>query len=172
MTSIQRPSRTARTLFRLRDLLAVPTGVGAAARAAVLAGLCLTAIVALQSATGIGHLASSLGSTVIVAFLLPDSAFARPRVILAGHAVSSLTGWAVAALLGPSPWAAALAVGLSIVVMQALHCMQPPAGGDPILIVGADPATAVASVAIGAVVVAAAAWLYRFGRGSVRASGS
>lgn len=132
-------------------------------RAGAIASVTLAAIVAIGEASGVAFLASSLGSTVIVAYVFPESPFARPRTILAGHAVATLVGLAVALALGPSPYGAALAVGLSIAAMQATRTMQPPAGGDPILVAagGADPVVAAVSVMVGAVVVAAGAWAWR-----------
>lgn len=141
-------------------------------RAAAIAAATLAVIVAVGEASGVAFLASSLGSTVIVAYVFPESPFARPRTILAGHAVATLVGLAVALVIGPSPYGAALAVGLSIAAMQATRTMQPPAGGDPILVAagGADPAVAAGSVMIGAMVVAAGAWAWRRGGSGARGS--
>ena len=126
-----------------------------AIQAACLASLVLAAIAALGLGQGVFHLASSLGSTVIVAYVFPDSPFARLRSIVGGHIVASLIGLVTAALFGESPFAAALAVGVSIVAMHLLRVMQPPAGGDPILIVlDGQPFASFVAVATGSVLIA------------------
>jgi CBS-domain-containing membrane protein len=129
------------------------------ARSAAIATLVLTVIAALERASEVVYLASSLGSTVIVAYVFPESPFARWHRILAGHAVSCLVGALAVAAFGPGPYVAAAAVGVAILAMQATRSMQPPAGGDPILIASGsgDPATAAVSILAGALVVAAGA---------------
>ena len=69
---------------------------------------------------------------------LPDAAPARPRALVGGHLVSTLVGYGVLLVCGPSPVAAALATGLSVGAMLATRTMHPPAGINPFLIVNDD----------------------------------
>ena len=132
-------------------------------RAGLAAGLTLAVIAALGEATGNALLASSLGSTAVVAFVLPESKFARPRNIVFGHLISSSIGLASVGLFGPSPIIAALAVGVCIVAMRVTRTMQPPAGADPIVIAATGPGWdfLVVPILVGALAVAAGAALYR-----------
>lgn len=66
---------------------------------------------------------------------LPDGAPARPRALIGGHLVSTLVGYAILFVAGPSPVAAAIATGLAVAAMLATRTMHPPAGIDPFLIV-------------------------------------
>lgn len=133
------------------------------ARAAAIATVTLLLIAAIENSTQAIIVASSLGSTVIVAYVFPESPFARWHTILGGHAVASLVGYAAATLFGPSPYVAALGVGAAILAMQLTRTMQPPAGGDPVLIASgsADPMVAAVSILAGALVIAAGSVLWR-----------
>jgi CBS-domain-containing membrane protein len=53
--------------------------------------------------------------------------------------MATATGLAVATLLGASPFARALAVGLSITLMLATRTTHAPAGFDPLLVMLATP---------------------------------
>ena len=65
----------------------------------------------------------------------PDVEPAQPRALVGGHVVATLVGLAMVKLTGPSPWAAALAVGLAILAMYLTGTFHPPAGIDPLLVV-------------------------------------
>jgi CBS-domain-containing membrane protein len=54
--------------------------------------------------------------------------------LIGGHLVSAAVGLAVVALLGPGPWAAALAVGLAMLAMNLTGTFHPPAGIDPLVV--------------------------------------
>jgi CBS-domain-containing membrane protein len=90
----------------------------------------------------------------------PEAPPAQPRALIGGHLVSALVGLLVLAVIGPQPWAAAMAVGLAIVAMHATRTFHPPAGINPLLIVtGAMPWTfLVVPVGAGALLLAAFAW--------------
>jgi CBS-domain-containing membrane protein len=66
---------------------------------------------------------------------LPKAEPSRPRALIGGHVVATLTGYAVLLTLGASPEAAALATGLSVVMMLLTRTMHPPAAVDPFLVV-------------------------------------
>lgn len=110
-------------------------------------------------------------TSIVLVLCLPDGAPARPRALIGGHFVASLSGYAVLFAFGSSPATIALAVGLSAGVMHLTRTMHPPAGIDPLLIVhqqlGLDFLGFV--VVPGALTLAAFAALWtRLGRSSAR----
>jgi CBS-domain-containing membrane protein len=60
---------------------------------------------------------------------------AQPRALIGGHLLATLVGLLVVKVTGPQPWAAAMAVGLSIIAMHATRTFHPPAGIDPLVVV-------------------------------------
>ena len=84
----------------------------------------------------------SIGSTVFIVFIIPDSVAATPRRVVGGHVVAIICGSALALLL-QAPFldtfaehhgyvrdvAAAIAVGLSIMLMVFTNTEHPPAAG-------------------------------------------
>jgi CBS-domain-containing membrane protein len=56
---------------------------------------------------------------------------AQPRALIGGHVVATLVGLAVLQLTGPSPWAAAAAVGLAVLAIYVTGTFHPPAGINP-----------------------------------------
>ncbi len=84
----------------------------------------------------------AVGSTVFIVFIIPDSVAATPRRVIGGHVVSVIFGSAFAfMLLIPGlealaegedyirVFAAALAVGVSMLVMVLTNTEHPPAAG-------------------------------------------
>ncbi|UDF02723.1 HPP family protein [Asticcacaulis sp. AND118] len=65
----------------------------------------------------------------------PSSDSAQPRALIGGHVVSALAGYAVLWLCGSGEWAAALSVGLAVVLMLRLKVFHPPAAVDAFLVV-------------------------------------
>jgi CBS-domain-containing membrane protein len=55
--------------------------------------------------------------------------------LLGGHLLSTFVGLLIVKLCGPMPWAAALAVGLAMIVMHLTGTFHPPAGIDPLVVV-------------------------------------
>lgn len=76
-----------------------------------------------------------LGASCFIAFVIPDSAFARPRSIIGGHVVASLIGVGSVQLFGTVWWGGAVAVGSAILLMQVLRMLHPPAAANPLLII-------------------------------------
>ena len=68
----------------------------------------------------------------------PSSEPARPKALIGGHLVSAVAGYIVLWLCGSAEWAAALGVGLSIVLMMRFKVFHPPAAVDAFLIVKQD----------------------------------
>jgi len=92
----------------------------------------------------------------------PDVEPAQPRALIGGHVVTALVGFAVLKLTGPQAWAAAAAVGLSILAMYLTGTFHPPAGINPLLVVSGNlPATfLLAPVLAGAVLLTAFALVW------------
>jgi CBS-domain-containing membrane protein len=80
------------------------------------------------------------------------------------------SGLVTVTLVGPQPWAAALAVGLAMIAMHATDSFHPPAGINPLLIVVNDRSWSflVIPVAVGVAILFAFAFLWHntFRRGS------
>lgn len=104
-----------------------------------LIGLVAISVVAgLAASSGIPLILGSFGATcVILGF--PDSPFAQPRNVIAGHVVSSAIGMACLSAFGPQWWSMALAVALAIAAMHAGRVVHPPAGSNPVIVMLARP---------------------------------
>ncbi len=89
----------------------------------------------LSSATNTLFLMPPFGATSVIAFVIPDSAFAQPSNIIMGHLLSSTVGIACSAFFGNIWWACAIAVGCSTALMQLTRTLHPPAAADPVLII-------------------------------------
>jgi CBS-domain-containing membrane protein len=91
-----------------------------------------------------------------------ESKQARPRNIVGGHILSTLSGLGVLVLFGDNPWFAALAVGLSIAAMQLTDTLHPPAGINALLMVTANVSWkfVLVPVTAGALLLVAFAYLY------------
>jgi CBS-domain-containing membrane protein len=74
-------------------------------------------------------------TSIVLVIGTPEAAPAQPRALVGGHLIATLVGLVVVKLAGPSPLAAALAVGLAIAAMQATGTFHPPAGIDALIVV-------------------------------------
>ena len=77
-------------------------------------------------------------TSIVLVIGSPDVEPAQPRALIGGHVVSALVGFAVLKLTGPQGWAAAAAVGLSILAMYVTGTFHPPAGINPLLVVSGN----------------------------------
>ena len=104
-------------------------------------------------------------TSIVLVIGSPGVAPAQPRALIGGHVVSALVGLAVLKLTGPQAWAAAAAVGLSILAMYVTGTFHPPAGINPLLVVSGNlPWTfLLAPVLAGAVLLTAFAYLWHRG---------
>jgi CBS-domain-containing membrane protein len=101
-------------------------------------------------------------TSIVLVMGTPDAEPAQPRALVGGHLVSALVGLLTLSVIGPSPWAAALAVGLAMAAMHATRTFHPPAGIDPLIVVAQDMPWSflLAPVAAGALMLLAFAWLW------------
>lgn len=100
-------------------------------------------------------LIAPFGASCVLVFALPQSPLAQPRNLIGGHAVATIAGLVVQALLGATPLGFALGVGLAITSMILTKTVHPPAGADPIVVLLASASWSflVAPVLIGATVI-------------------
>src|SRR5260221_7438720 len=101
-------------------------------------------------------------TSIVLVMGSPDVEPAQPRALIGGHLVTAVVGFAVLKLTGPQAWAAAAAVGLSILAMYVTGTFHPPAGINPLLGVSGNlPWTFLfAPVLAGAVLVTAFAYVW------------
>lgn len=102
-------------------------------------------IAAIAGMLAVGYLAyvsgqplllAPLGSTSVLLFAQPSSPMAQPINVMMGFLVGAVVCEAVFFLL-PGTWlAAAVSVGIAIVLMRAFRVTHPPAGALPILAFG------------------------------------
>ncbi len=102
-----------------------------------LLGVLVVAVVSLavSSGTTAGLMTASMGASAVLLFVVPHGALSQPWPVVGGHVVSAAVGvacqqWLPAGLLTP-----ALAVALSIVLMQYLRCVHPPGGATALMAV-------------------------------------
>jgi CBS-domain-containing membrane protein len=96
------------------------------------------AILAMHFLAGYEHVPLMLvpfATSIVLVLGTPEAEPAQPRALVGGHLISTLVGLAVSYTFGPSPWAAATAVGLAMVAMYFARAFHPPAGIDPLIIV-------------------------------------
>lgn len=107
-------------------------------------------------------MAVPFATSIVLVLGSPEVEAAQPRALIGGHLISTVVGLVVLSLAGPTPWAAALAVGLAMVAMHATRTFHPPAGIDPLLVVvNAMPWTfLLVPVAAGALALAAFAYAW------------
>lgn len=78
-------------------------------------------------------LIGSFGASSVLIYGVVNSPLAQPRNLIGGHVLSAIIGVTVAYLV-PVPWlAAALAVSISIVVMQVTRTLHPPGGATALI---------------------------------------
>lgn len=113
-------------------------------------------------------MAIPFATSIVLVLGSPQVEPAQPRALIGGHLVSTAVGLAVVALLGPGPWAAAIAVGLAMLAMNVTGTFHPPAGIDPLVVAvhGMPWSFLLVPVAAGAVLLAlfAFAWHNLFRR--------
>lgn len=145
----------------LRALRPVPVPADGRERLRVVAGATLGILLAalLSPLAGASPwLVAPMGATAVLVFAVPASPMAQPWAVVAGNTLSALVGVACVLWLGPTPWAAALAVGAAIALMLALRCLHPPGGASALLVVlsgVSDPAFAWNPVLINALLMVA-----------------
>lgn len=75
------------------------------------------------------------GASCVLLFVTPMSPFSQPRNILGGYLTAATIGLVALYTLGDSLFVLSFAVGITIVVMQLLRVVHPPAGATPLIII-------------------------------------
>jgi CBS domain-containing membrane protein len=84
-------------------------------------------------------LVGSFGATSVLIYGVINSPLAQPRNLIGGHLFSAFIGVTVAMLIKEVWLAAAVAVSLSIVVMQITKTLRPPGGATALIaIIGSE----------------------------------
>lgn len=123
------------------------------------------AIAAMELLSARGHLplfAVPFATSIVLVMGSPEVDAAQPRALIGGHLVATMVGLLVVHIAGPGPWAAAVAVGLSLIAMHATGTFHPPAGIDPLVVVvnGMPLSFLIVPVATGACLLALFAFLW------------
>lgn len=109
--------------------------------AAALAGMALLGL-ALRYLPGPGYptsMLASMAAAAVLLFAVPHSPMAQPWPLLAGNLLSGLVGWACAALIADPVWAAAMAVGASMLAMHLTRSLHPPGAATAMVMVLNSP---------------------------------
>ncbi|RAK58105.1 HPP family protein [Phenylobacterium deserti] len=100
--------------------------------AGALLGIAATGLLARALAGGGPHLSPLLippiGASAVLVFAVPASPLAQPRCVIGGNILSAVVGVTCALLLPQPALAAAVAVGMAILLMSLLGCLHPPGG--------------------------------------------
>ena len=120
-------ARTWRWLERHRAVHGVVAGCGGA--------LAIFAMEWASRASGTPLGAIPFATSIVLVMGSPEADPAQPRALVGGHLVAALVGLVIVKLVGPNPWAAALAVGLAMMAMHLTGTFHPPAGINPLLVV-------------------------------------
>jgi len=85
-------------------------------------------------------LVASLGPSIVLVFVVPNSPFSQPYPMLMGHFVSAIIGVGCAYLPLELYFSAAIGITLCMMAMFFLGCVHPPAGATAMMpiIVGAE----------------------------------
>jgi CBS-domain-containing membrane protein len=118
--------------------------------------------------TGQPLLMAPFGASCVLLFSVPNSPLSQPVNVVGGHLLATLVGLLVRLYLPDTWWAAALAVGLAILLMGALRMTHPPAGADPIVVLATHPGLdfLIMPVLIGSVALVVIASLFHAGSGT------
>jgi CBS-domain-containing membrane protein len=121
----------------------------------------ILAIIWITDLAGTPLLIGSFGATAVLLFGAHDSPLAQPRNLVGGHVISALVAVLVVALAGSTPVTVALAVGLSMLLMNLTHTTHPPGGATALIGVqaSAGPDFIVVPVLAGALILLVVALL-------------
>jgi len=123
------------------------------------------AISSLALVAGTTHyplILGSFGASCCILFGFPETPFARPRNVIGGHFIASLTGLVFLFLFGVCWWSLGLALATSIALMLATGTTHPPAASNPVIVMLSSPAWSflIAPTLIGAFILVFVAAFY------------
>ncbi|MCF3182858.1 HPP family protein [Streptomyces polychromogenes] len=112
-------------------------GVVATATAASVTGL--VALVAAGKALDQVLLIPPLAASAALVYGAPGLPLSQPRSVIGGQFLSAVTGFVVLWAAGGSAWAAAVAGGLALGVMQLARTPHSPAAATAVIVVATKP---------------------------------
>ncbi|WP_336789905.1 HPP family protein [Paenibacillus sp. MMO-177] len=117
-----------------------------------------------ENTTGLALLMAPFGASCVIVFALSDSPLAKPRNVVGGHVISTITGLTLLHVFGQHAWTLAAGVALSIMLMQVTKTLHPPAGADPLVVIlaGAGWSFLLTPVLAGALLLVGISAAYRF----------
>lgn len=77
----------------------------------------------------------SIAASAVLLFAVPHSPMAQPWNLVVGHVISALAGWTISLLIQDQVVAAAIAVGLAILLMHLLDALHPPGAATALALV-------------------------------------
>src|ERR1019366_9510393 len=117
---------------------------------------------AFSTRAAIPLMAIPFATSIVLVTGSPEVEAAQPRALVGGHIVATIVGLIVVKVAGPEPWAAAVAVGLSIMAMHLTRRFHRPARLDPLLVVVNNMSWSflLVPVAVGAILLALFAFIW------------
>ena len=102
--------------------------------------LCVATVTPLWvDLAGTTLLLASMGASAVLLFAVPHGQLSQPWAVIGGHLLSAFIGVTCARWVPHPAFAAAAAVGLSILVMYYLRCLHPPGGATAFAaVIGGD----------------------------------
>lgn len=127
------------------------------------AGLAIALIASLKQVGFFPYLIAPLGASASLVWMVPNSPLARARAVIGGSLISAAIGLGVVTLLGSTPWAIGLAVGLAIFSMVIFDVLHAPAGALPLLIglSSPEPVSFLATLSVSTVLLVVLGRLYQ-----------
>lgn len=83
-------------------------------------------------------LLASMGASAFLLFVIPHSPMAQPWPLIGGHLGAALVAVVVGHFAGDAVLSAAAGVGASVLVMQLLRCLHPPAAATALAVALSD----------------------------------
>ena len=115
-----------------------------------------------SSFEGMIWLIPPFGASMVLVMAVHESPLAKPKNILLGHILSTLSGVIILYLIGDNFLALGIAVALAVFVMIVTDTIHPPAGANPIIVIltGQGISFVLFPVAVGAFMLVVFAYLY------------
>ena len=115
-----------------------------------------------NSFEGMIWLIPPFGASMVLVMAVHESPLAKPKNILLGHILSTLSGVITLYLIGDNFLALGIAVALAVFVMIVTDTIHPPAGANPIIVIltGQGIWFVLFPVAVGAFMLVVFAYLY------------
>jgi len=123
------------------DLIHVSHGERWLAGVGALLGISICWAISLQfvGPASAALIVASMGAGAVLLFAAPHAALSQPWSATGGHLLSALVGVTCAQQVDEIWLAAALAVGLAVLVMHYARCLHPPGGATALMaVIGGD----------------------------------